>query len=61
MKNINEFLDLFSIAAVVKIYQNNIEVYNGSVYKIPKSFLFINLINFKVCFEDNRLVYKFWL
>lgn len=61
MKNINDFLDLFAVSSVVKIYQNNIEVYNGSIYKIPPKFLYVNLESFKICFEDSRIVYKFWI
>ena len=61
MNSISDFLDLFAVAAVVKIYQNGTEAYSGSVYKIPKQFLYIKLTNFKVCFENNRIVYKFWV
>ena len=32
MKNINDFLDLFAVSSVVKIYQNNIEVFCFFVY-----------------------------
>lgn len=61
MKNINDFLDLFAVSSIVKIYQSNVEAYNGSIYKIPSKFLYLNLESFKVCFEDSRIVYKFWL
>ena len=61
MKNINDFLDLFAISALVKIYQSGVEVYSGSVYKIPDKFIYLNLVTYSVCFENGRIVYKFWI
>ena len=61
MKTISEFVDLFPIAAIVRIYDKNRCVYDKCAYGIPQKYLYIGLNSFKVCFEDNRLIYKFWI
>ncbi len=65
MNNINDFMELFPMSAVVKVFKNSYGktnvVYCGNSYKIPKSYMFVNLNSFRVVFEDGRLVYKFWI
>lgn len=61
MKTISEFVDLFPMAAVVRIFVNNKCVYNESAYGIPKKYFYSNLSSFKVCFENDRLIYNFWI
>lgn len=61
MKTIYDFMDLFTIAAIVRIYVNDKLYYNGSAYSIPKKYMYHNLSSFSVCFEDDRLIYNFWI
>ena len=65
INSINDCMDLFPMSAVVMIFQNNsgkdIVVYKGNHYSIPKPYIYTKLNSFHVCFEDNRLVYKFYV